>query len=693
MAKDKSDFVNREISWLYFNERVLQESMDIHNPLMERVKFLGIYSNNRDEFFRVRVATIKRMLKLQKRENIDNPKYEDILNQIMAIVSMQEEMFNRTYRSLKKELAENNIFIVNEKELDEEQGNYVYNFYQTKVKPHIFPLMLDNIRDLSSIQDASIYLAVDLQKKNKTEDEQQENTYALIQVPTDDLSRFLLLPAKNGKEFIILLDDVIRYCLKYMFDIYGFEALNAYIIKFTRDSELDIDNDVSKSFVELMSRSIKQRKRGEPVRFVYDDSMPERMLKKILKRFGVTKNDTLRGGGRYHNFKDFMGFPKVGPASLYYPPSPPLQHPVLKEHRSFFEVLKEQDVMLHYPYQSFDHLVDFLREASIDSQVRSIKMTFYRAAKDSQAMDALINAARNGKYVTVFMEIQARFDEEANIYWTQRLQEEGVRILSTIPGYKVHSKMILVRRRVNGVNHFYSNISTGNFNESTAKVYADDSLLTSNKEICEDVYKIFDLLEAKIIPPSFDKLIVAPYYIRNFFIEKLEKEIQLAKSGKDAWVLLKMNSLVDKKIARILYKASQAGVKIQLIVRGICIIFPGVPGLSENIEAISIVDKFLEHSRVYIFGNDGDTEYYIASADWMSRNFDHRVEIVCPVIEKNIQKELWDMLQIQLRDNTKARYLGPDNLNQYRKTDSLVKHRAQFQIYEYFKNLAESDQN
>jgi polyphosphate kinase len=688
MAKDKSDFVNREISWLYFNERVLQESMDINNPLMERVKFLGIYSNNRDEFFRVRVATIKRMLKLQKKEHIDNSKYEDILNQIQVIVSMQEEKFNSTFELIKNELAENNIFIINEKELDAEQGDFVYNYFISKVKPHIFPLMLDNIRDLSSIQDASIYLAVDLIKKNKQE-EDQEDTYALIQVPTDDVSRFLLLPSKNGKEYIILLDDVIRYCLNYMFNIYNYDNINAYIIKFTRDSELDLDNDVSKSFVELMSRSIKQRKRGEPVRFVYDDSMPEKMQKKILKRFGITKNDTLRGGGRYHNFKDFMGFPKVGPSNLYYPPSPPLPHPILKQHRSFFEVLREQDIMLHYPYQSFDHLIDFLREASIDPQVRSIKMTFYRAAKDSQAMDALINAARNGKYVTVFMEIQARFDEEANIYWTQRLQEEGVRILSTIPGFKVHSKMILIRRRENGINHFYCNISTGNFNESTARVYADDSLLTSNKEICMDVYKIFDLLEAKIIPPSFDKLIVAPYYIRNFFIEKLEREIQLANEGKKGWAFLKMNSLVDKKIARKLYEASQAGVKIQLIVRGICIIFPGVPNFSENIEAISIVDKFLEHSRVYVFGNDGGPEYYIASADWMTRNFDHRVEIVCPVLEKGIQQELWDMLQIQWQDNTKARYMGPDNLNQYRKTESHVKHRAQFEIYDYFKKKAE----
>jgi len=681
MAKDKSDLMNREISWLYFNERVLQESMDLNNPLMERVKFLGIYSNNRDEFFRVRVATMNRMLKLQKLENIEDTRYDEILSQIQVIVSIQEEKFSATYETIKKELAENNIFIINENQLDEEQGKYVYNYYLSGVKQHIYPLMLDNIKDLSSIQDASIYLAIDL-KKN---DEEEPGNYALIQVPTDNLSRFLLLPKQGNNSYIILLEDVIRFCLNDLFAIYGYDAIDAYTIKFTRDSELDIDNDVSKSFVELMSKSIKQRKRGEPVRFVYDRDMPERMLKKLLKRFGITKNDTLRSGGRYHNFKDFMSFPKVGPENLYYPPSPPLSHPALSNKRSFFDVLKEKDIMLHYPYQSFDHLIDLLREASVDPQVRSIKMTFYRAAKHSQAMVALINAARNGKYVTVFMEIQARFDEEANIYWTQRLQEEGVRILPTIPGFKVHSKLILIRRRENGINHFYCNVSTGNFNESTARVYADDSLLTSNTRICQDVYKVFDLLEAKIIPPTFDQLVVAPYAIRNFFIQKLDNEIKIAREGKEAWAFLKMNSLVDKPVARKLYEASQAGVRIRLIVRGICIIFPGVPELSENIEAISIVDKFLEHSRVYVFGNDGNPDYYIASADFMTRNFDHRVEVVCPVTDPGLRKELWDILQIQWNDNTKARYLGPDNLNQYRTTECKQRHRAQFEIYEYFK--------
>lgn len=683
MINDSEKFINREISWLHFNERVLQEAMDESNPLIERIKFLGIYSNNRDEFFRVRVATTNRMLKISKKqENLKTQKYEGILTDIHSIVSTQEKKFTETYELLKKSLAGKNIFIVNEQEITEEQGKFVDKFYLENVRPHLFPLMLGNIRNLSTIQDATIYLAVDM----KSSSDPEKEDFALVQLPTENLSRFLILPPDGNRMFIMFLDDVLRYCLADMFSVYGYDIFNAYTIKFTRDSELDIDNDVSKSFVELMTESVKKRKRGEPVRFVYDRDIPEKLLKKITKRFNITKHDTLRAGGRYHNFKDFMSFPRIGPPELFYPPSPPLAHPELSGSRGFFEILDEKDIMLHYPYQSFQHLIDLLREASIDPKVRSIKMTFYRAARDSQAMNALINAARNGKYVTVFMEIQARFDEEANIYWTERLQEEGVRVLQTIPGYKVHTKMILIRRRESdGVNHFYANVSTGNFNESTAKVYADDSLFTANKEICADLYKIFELLESKIIPPKFSKLSVAPYDLRNFFIRSVENEIRQARKGKEAWMILKMNSLVDKKISRKLYEASMAGVKIKLLVRGICVIKPGVEGLSENIEAFSIVDKFLEHSRVYIFNNAGDNKYYIGSADWMQRNFDHRVEILCPVLDKNIQQELMDMMQIQLKDNCKARWLSPGHLNQYRKTGEKARHRAQFETYDYFK--------
>lgn len=681
MEETNQYYFNREISWLHFNERVLQEAMDSATPLLEQVKFLGIYSNNRDEFFRVRVATLKRMIKLQETEPVPDPKYKIILDQVLEIVANQEKQFTRAYTKVTKELARNNIFLVNENQLSYDQGEFVKSFYSDKVRPNLFPLMLNNVRSSVSLQDASIYLTVRLRKTYEPEVEE----YALIQVPTDNTGRFLKLPEDGDKSYIILMDDVIRYCLEDIFSAFGYDRFDSYTIKFTRDAELEIDNDVSKSFLELISVSVKKRKLGEAVRFVYDNTMPDDLLKILTKKLNISKKDTIRGGGRYHNFKDFMEFPRVGHDKLRYPPSPPLPHRDLTNYHSMFQAIRNKDIMLNFPYQSFQHIIDLLREASIDQDVRSIKMTFYRTTRNSAAMNALINAARNGKYVTVFMEIQARFDEEANIYWTRKLQDEGVKVIQTIPGYKVHAKLILIRRRENGGNRLYANVSTGNYNETTARVFSDFSLLTCDPRICDDVYNIFELLESKFILPTFQTLTVSPFNVREFFIEKLDKEIQRAKEGKEAWAIIKVNSLVDRRVAAKLYEASQAGVRIDLINRGICVIKPGIPGVSDNINGFSIVDKFLEHSRVYIFCNDGDPLYYISSADWMPRNFDHRIEVVCPVFDKAIRQQLWDVLQIQMRDNIKSRYLGPDNLNQYRVTDDPKVHRAQFEIYDYYK--------
>jgi polyphosphate kinase len=685
---DLSDqyFYNREISWLHFNERVLQEAMDSATPLLEQVKFLGIYSNNRDEFFRVRVATLKRMIKLQETEPVPDSKYKQVLEQVLEMVSNQEKLFTKAFRKVTKDLAKNNIFLVNEKQLTPIQGAFVMQFYRDKVRPNLFPLMLNNVRSSSSLQDASIYLTVRLRK---TSDPSVEE-YALIQVPANTTGRFLTLPDDGEKSFIILMDDVIRYCLKDIFAAFGFDRFDSYTLKFTRDAELEIDNDVSKSFLELISVSIKKRKHGEAVRFVYDNTMPDDLLKMLIKKLNISRKDTIRGGGRYHNFKDFMEFPRVGIDRLRYPPAPPMPHNNLFKHSSLLEAISEKDIMLNFPYQSFQYIIDFLREASIDPDVRSIKMTFYRTTRNSAAMNALINAARNGKYVTVFMEIQARFDEEANIYWTRRLQDEGIKVIQTIPGYKVHAKLILIRKREKGINNLYANVSTGNYNETTAKVFSDFSLLTCDPRICDDVYNIFELLESKFILPTFRNLIVSPFNVRGFFIEMLEREVANAKAGKEAWAILKLNSLVDRKVTDKLYEASQAGVHIDLINRGICVIKPDIPGISDNINAFSIVDKYLEHSRVYIFCNGGDPRYYISSADWMPRNFDHRIEVVCPVFDKDIQQELWDVLHIQMRDNIKSRYLGPDRLNQYRDTGDTEKHRAQYEIYDYYKEKAKT---
>lgn len=683
--KLKNNMINREISWLHFNERVLQEAMDETTPLIERLKFLGIFSNNRDEFFRVRVATHTRMLNVEKLDYKIKFSPRQVLNRIYEIVSEQEKEFTETYQSIVEELAQHKIHIIPEDQLNEAQGEFVTEYFYNHVRPLLFPMMLDNLRDTTSLEDRLIYLAVHLKS---TTDPSKED-YAIVKVPTPQLSRFLILPEENGHTYIILLDDVVRFGLKYIFSIFGYDNFSAYTIKVTRDAELDIDNDVQKSFLEIMSESIKQREWGYPIRFVYDDSMPPAFLKRIREKLHLSDDDHQRGGGRYHNFKDFMGFPHVGHEDLTYPASPPLPHKDLPLNTSLFDLIREKDVMLHYPYQSFQYIVDLLREASIDRNVRSIKMTFYRAASQSSVMNALINAARNGKSVTVFLELQARFDEEANIYWAELLQKNGVKIMPTIPGLKVHSKLILIRRKENMQNRYYANISTGNFNESTAKVYADDSLLTSNQTIANDVYKVFQLFESRYFIPKFKELIVSPFNMRDFFIQKINREIRHAKAGKEAWAVIKLNSLVDKKITRKLYEASQAGVKIQIIARGICVLIPGVKGLSENIEAISIVDKFLEHSRLYVFANDGNREFYISSADWMQRNFDHRIEVATPVYDEQIREELWTMLRIQLNDNTKARLLSEKEINKYKRTGG-EQIRSQFKIYEYFKNQLES---
>ncbi|NTV82929.1 MAG: polyphosphate kinase 1, partial [Bacteroidales bacterium] len=584
-------FFNREISWLHFNERVLQEAMDAATPLLEQVKFLGIYSNNRDEFFRVRVATLKRMIKLQDAEPVPDYKYKVILGQVLEIVSEQEKLFLKAYKKVAKDLAKNNIHLVNEKQLTPIQGAFVMQYYRDKVRPNLFPLMLNNVRSSLSLQDASIYLTVRLRKTGNPEAEE----YALIQVPTDVTGRFLTLPDDGEKSFVMLMDDVIRYCLKDIFAAFGYDQFDSYTLKFTRDAELEIDNDVSKSFLELISVSVKKRKHGEAVRFVYDNKMPDDLLKILIKKLNISRKDTIRGGGRYHNFKDFMEFPRVGHEKLCYPPAPPLPNISLVGLHSMFNAIRKKDIILNFPYQSFQYIIDLLREASIDPDVRSIKMTFYRTTRNSAAMNALINAARNGKYVTVFMEIQARFDEEANIYWTRKLQDEGIKVIQTIPGYKVHAKLILIRRRENGNNQLYANVSTGNYNETTAKVFSDFSLLTCDPRICDDVYNIFELLESKFILPTFQTLIVSPFRVREFFIELLEKEIKTAKDGHEAWAIIKVNSMVDRKAASKLYEASQKGVRINLINRGICVIKPGIQGVSDNINAFSIVDKYLEH--------------------------------------------------------------------------------------------------
>lgn len=687
MSKNK--FINREISWLHFNARVLQEATDPLNPLFERLRFVGIYSNNRDEFFRVRVATLRRLNDLQKekQEMLDfNP--AKILKQIRTIINHQEQTYGEAYRMVRNELRDAGFNISTFGELNISQLREVKRYFLQSVRPFLFPIMLGGIKDTQGLQDNSIYLLVRLRS---TQTDIKED-YALVEVPTSRVSRFFLLPDDGVESVVVLLDDVIRYNLEEIFLPFGYDIFDAYSIKFTRDAELDFENDLSKSFLEILAESVKQRKRGVPVRFIYDKELPTEMLDILLKKFKINKKDILIPGSKYHNFRDFMNFPRIGPASLWAKPLPPMRHPDLPPYQSIFAIIKNKDVMLHFPYHTFNHIIDLLREASIDPKVKSIKITLYRTATDSNVVNALVNAARNGKSVTVFLELQARFDENTNIRWSEKLHEEGVKIIKTIPGLKVHAKLLLIRRKEGKENIYYTNISTGNFNEVTAQIYADDSLLTSNEQIGLEVSQMFKLFEAPYSPPKFKKLIISPYHTRKHFLSLLNTEIRNVKKGKEAWCTLKMNSLVDETLIRKLYAASQSGVKIRIICRGICMLIPGQEGLSENIEVISIIDRFLEHSRIYVFANGGNPLYYIASADWMVRNLDHRFEIVCPIEDQALQKEIADMLQIQWADNCKARWVnktGSGKINTYRNnTINSGEIRSQPLIYNYFKEKA-----
>lgn len=682
MLKSANIILNREVSWMHFNARVLQEANDPSTPLLEKVRFLGIYANNLDEFFRIRVATISRMQGMDRRLYHDadiNPK--KTLKEILHIDKDQQKVFQSTFKKIVAELAENGIHIIHEKQLTAEQGRFVKNYFKEYVGWRLFPIMLNNLQP-DVLSDNPVYLVVNMHSHDKL----VADKIAVIPVPEKPLSRFLELPSDNEEKYIILLDDVIRYCLDDIFSVFGYNEFKAYAVKFTRDGELDIDNDVKKSFMERMSDSLRQRDVSPAVRFTYDSRMPEKLLIQILQKLAVTKRDSVIPGSRIQNFRDFMKFPNLGLADHEFKPAPPLSLSGFQKNESILKGLLEKDMLLHFPYQSFHYLLDLLREASLDPQVRAIKMTLYRVANESNIINALINAARNGKDVYVYLEVQARFDEEANIHWAESLQRENVHVIQSIPGYKVHAKLLLIRRKEGNKNIYYAGVGTGNFNETTAKVYTDKMLLTANQEIAREVNSVFHLFETSYTTPKFKHLVVAPFQMRNQFIRMINTEIRNAADGKEAWMILKMNSLVDEKIVKKLYEAGKAGVKIQLIIRGICVLIPGQESKTDNIEAISIVGRYLEHSRVLIFANGGDPKYYITSADWMVRNFDHRIEVACPVIDKNLQNELLTIMQIQLHDNTKARNFSLENPNQYRKGIEGMRYNSQEEIYKYLKD-------
>jgi polyphosphate kinase len=583
-----------------------------------------------------------------------------------------------------KELKRHKIFILNEHQLNKEQGEFVKNYFAENVRPALVPIMLTQVKTFPYLKDKAIYLAIKLSNINN----QTIKQYSLIEIPTDVVPRFIILPRSNGHHNVILLDDIIRYNLPEVFSQFGFNKIDAHTIKITRDAELDIDHDISQSFIDKISKSVKARQKGNPVRFVYDSAIPRDLLDFLKAKMKLTNLDNLIPGGRVHNFKDFIRFPQIGPPGLRYEKLKQIPHPLLKGNQSYFSVLKKQDVMLHYPYQSFSHFIDLLREASIDPNVKTIKITLYRLARVSMVINALTNAAQNGKQVTAVMELQARFDEEANINWAKRLQDEGIQVIYGVPGLKVHSKLCLISRMENGKLQHYANVTTGNYNEFSSQIYCDDSLFTSDPNVTREVEYMFEFFERNYRVHNFKHLIISPHGTRKNFVRLIENEIEIAKSGKRAEIFLKMNSLVDEEMISHLYEASNAGVKIRVIVRGMCVLIPGVKGLSENIEVISIIDKFLEHSRVYIFRNGGNEEYYISSADWMARNLDSRIEVTCPIYSKRLQKELRDIMEIQWTDNVKARIVDPLQKNMHRPAVPGKKAiRAQDAIYDYLLKL------
>jgi polyphosphate kinase len=689
MQKHKIPYINREISWLSFNERVLQEASDPSTPLIERLKFLGIFSNNRDEFYRVRVATINRLSKLGKKAIAiygDDPK--DLLQKLQRKVIEQQQNFEEIYQELLHELSKQNVFIINEKQLNKEQQQYVRDYFHKEVETNLFPIMVDENKAFPYMKDKSGYLFVRLISTIK----KQKNKYALIEIPSKTTSRFIILPQEKNKKYIILLDDVIRFNVHEMFSVFGYTTKEAINIKLTRDAELDIDQDVSKSMLEKISKSVKDRKKGQPVRFVYDSTMSKEMLAFIMKKLGMDKKDNAIPGGRYHNFKDFIRFPNIGEKKLMYDHPRPLNHKYLNNiDTSILSVIKQKDILLHYPYHTYDHIISLLREASIDPTVDSIKITLYRVADSSKIANALVNAIKNGKKVTVLVELQARFDEENNIYWANKLQEEGATVIYGVPGLKVHSKLFLITTRVNGREVKYAHIGTGNFNEKTARIYTDFSLLTADKNITDEISHVFDFYTNNFRTGMYKNLAVAPFYMRQTFVNLIDKEITNAKAGKTAYMILKMNSLVDKEMIEKLYEASQAGVKITLIVRGICSLVTEIPGFSDNIIAYSIVDKYLEHARVFIFANNGNEKIYITSADWMSRNLDSRSEVAVPILDSEVKKQIKDIINIQLSGNTKVRVLDRLQQNLYKKPKPGEKKvRVQDEIYNYLKKEKEA---
>lgn len=677
----------RDISWLAFNQRVMQEAKDPKVHLYDRLRFLGIFSNNLDEFYRVRVGTLNKMVEIDKGKTKMHLEQhpEKILKEIQRTTVKLQRSFDLSFSEIMREMGkQHRIFLKNERQLNKEQKDWVRSYFEDKVRTQIVPLMIESMPQAPMLKDRSIYLACLMGNAQNP----MLQRYALIQVPEEQTPRFVTLPNSGNETHIIMLEDIIRFNLKYLFAPFGFDRFKSHIIKVTRDAEMDMDNDIHSNLIAELEKNLQKRTRGKATRFVYDKRIDPQLLEYLINRLGLTDKSNLIPGGRIHNFKAFMNFPKNVFKDIK-PRPKPFVHPLLKQPCRIMDVIEKRDVMLHFPYHSFDSIIDLLREAAIDPSVQSIRLTVYRLAKNSKVINALLNAVRNGKKVSVIVELKARFDEEANLYWKKVLEEEGIDVFVGIPNMKIHAKLCVIKKREFNRTIQYGFISTGNFHEGTAQVYGDHLLLTTKPQIISDINKIFDCLES----PNPDLrqivnckvLITSPHQMRDYFLRKIEQEI--VSNEKNRKIAVKLNSLVDKELINSLYRAAESGVKIDLIIRGICTALTQQATFKKKMNAISIVDQYLEHARVFIFSQGKDPRVYISSADWMVRNLDHRVEVACPVFSHTFSEELQDILKIQLKENVKARILDNRHRNQYVKRGEKEKSfRSQLEIYNYLKS-------
>ena len=677
----KDIFINREISWLDFNARVLQEASDIGVPLLERLRFIGIFSNNLDEFFQVRYATVQRIAQSEKsgKKVFGGKSAKELLKSITHKVIEQQKETNEILSDIEYELENENIYFINENNVLSEHQDFLKEYFIQKVSPALMTIIISD--DLpQDFSNNHAFLAVKLSFESPI----PQYKYALIEIPTE-LDRFIVLPSIGEKQFVMILDDLIRFHFELIFNSFEYSVIESHMIKVTRDAELDMEGDVSNSYINKIVKSVKDRFLAEPVRMVYDKNIAKDTLEIVKKILRMDNTDSHIPGGRYHNRKDFMSFPQLNRNDLQYGKRNPIPVPGLSLEKSIFKAIDKKDYLLYTPYHSFSFVIKFLREAALDPEVSNIFITIYRLSKLSNVASSLINAAKNGKKVLVQIELQARFDETNNIIYAEQMQEAGVELIFGIPGLKVHSKICLVEKISQGVKKRYGFISTGNLNEDTAKIYTDYTLFTSNEKVLKEVNKVFNFLQVHYKLKKYKHLIVSPHYTHAALVRMINKEIENKKAGLSAGIKLKLNAITNFSMIQKLYEASKAGVSIQMVVRGICCLIPGVKGMSENIEVISVIDRYLEHPRVYIFENGGKQKVYISSADFMTRNIENRVEVAVPIYDTSLQQQILDVFNITWKDNHKARIINKYPQNQFKKSSG-ENVRSQWAIYDYYNN-------